>query len=237
MTGFRSAVYLVCFYLWTVPISIVYLPLLALPRQVMIPFARLWATGVLWLMRVIVGITWTVEGLENLPPKPYILASKHQSAFETFAIPVLIDDPAFVLKQELTWLPFFGWYLSKTGVIAIDRQAGAKALKSMIKGAEQARDEARAIVIFPEGTRTAPGTKGTYHSGIAMLYGALGVPVVPMGVNSGLCWGKRSFTKHAGVITFRLLPPIPPGKDRKSFMALLETTIETASDELVKNAS
>jgi 1-acyl-sn-glycerol-3-phosphate acyltransferase len=202
----------------------------------MIPFARLWSKGVLLLMRFIVGIRWRVEGVENLPPKPFILASKHQSAFETFAIPVLIHDPAFVLKQELTWLPFFGWYLAKTGVIAIDRSAGTKALKSMVKGAEKARDDGRAIIIFPEGTRTTPGTKGTYHTGVAMLYGALNIPAVPMAVNSGLCWGKRAFTKHAGEIVFRILPPIAPGMDRKSFMALLENTIETATDELLNAA-
>jgi 1-acyl-sn-glycerol-3-phosphate acyltransferase len=236
VTGLRSAIYLVCFYLWTVPISFLYLPLLAMPRSAMIPFARLWSKGVLLLMKVIVGIRWKVEGVENLPPKPYILASKHQSAFETFAIPVLIHDPAFVLKQELTWLPFFGWYLAKTGVIAIDRSAGTKALKSMVKGAEKARDDGRAIIIFPEGTRTAPGAKGTYHTGVAMLYGALNIPAVPMAVNSGLCWGKRAFTKHAGEIVFRILPPIAPGMDRKSFMALLETTIETATDELLNAA-
>ena len=233
MTKVRSAIYLVCFYLWTVPISFIYLPLLVLPRRCMPPFARIWSRGVIWLMRVIVGVTWKVEGLENLPPKPFILASKHQSAFETFALPVLIPDPAFVLKRELTWLPFFGWYLSKTGVIAIDRSAGTKALKSMVKGAEQARDEGRAIVIFPEGTRTAVGSAAEYHSGVAMLYGALDLPVVPMALNSGMCWGKRAFTKHAGQITFRILPPIAPGKHRKQFMAELENCIETATNELV----
>ena len=103
----------------------------------------------------------------------------------------------------------------------------------MVKGAERARDDGRAIVIFPEGTRIPPGQKGTYHSGVAMLYGALGVPVVPMALNSGLCWGKRAFTKHAGEVTFRLLPPIAPGLGRKAFMAELETKIETATDELV----
>jgi len=233
VTVLRSAVYLTCFYLWTLPTCIVYLPLLILPRKVMVPFARIWAAGVLLLMRVIVGITWKVEGLENLPPRPFILASKHQSAFETFAIPVLIADPAFVLKRELTWIPFFGWYLAKTGVIAIDRSAGVKALKSMTKGAEQARDDGRAIVIYPEGTRIAPGAKGEYHTGIAMLYGALGVPVVPMALNSGLCWSKRAFTKHAGQITFRILPPIAPGLNRKVFMAQLESAIETATGELI----
>ena len=233
MIVLRSAIYLVCFYLWTLPISLVYLPLLLLPRRVMVPFAKIWSQGVLGMMRVIVGVKWKVEGLENLPAKPYILAAKHQSAFETFALPLLIGDPAFVLKRELTWLPFFGWYLAKTGVIAIDRSAGTKALKEMVKGGEMAKEQGRAIVIFPEGTRRPVGSPPVYHSGVAMLYGALNVPVVPMALNSGLCWGKRAFTKHAGEITFRILPPIAPGKNRKVFMAELETCIETATSELV----
>ena len=233
MTAIRSALYLVCFYLWTVPISVVYLPLLLLPRKAFIPFAKLWSIGVIWMMRVIVGVTWRVEGLEHLPPKPYILAAKHQSAFETFALPILIGDPAFVLKRELTWLPFFGWYLAKTGVIAIDRSAGTKALKSMVKGGEQARDQGRAVVIFPEGTRRPIAAPAAYHTGVAMLYGALNVPVVPMALNSGVCWGKRAFTKHAGEIVFRILPPIAPGMNRKQFMAQLESDIETATNELV----
>ena len=233
MTVLRSAIYLICFYLWTIPISFAYLPLLVMPRKVMVPCARFWVRGVVWLMRVIVGVTWKVEGLENLPPKPFILAAKHQSAFETFALQLFILDPAFVLKRELTWLPFFGWYLAKTGVIAINRSAGTKALKAMVKGAEKARDDGRAIIIFPEGTRTPPGSKGTYHSGVAMLYSSLDIPVVPLALNSGLCWGKRAFTKHAGEITFRVLPPIPPGLDRRRFMTDLESSIETATTELL----
>ena len=233
MKKVRSTLFVVGFYLWTLPISLLYLPLLILPRKALIPFVRVWLRGVLGMMRLIVGVTWKVEGLEHLPPKPFILAAKHQSAFETFALPLLIPDPAFVLKRELTWLPFFGWYLAKTGVIAIDRSAGTKALKSMVKGAERARDEGRAIVIFPEGTRRPVGSPPEYHSGVAMLYGALNLPVVPVALNSGLCWGKRAFTKHAGVITLRILPPIAPGKTRKQFMAELETSIETATSELV----
>lgn len=236
MTTLRSAAYLVCFYLWTVPLAFLYLPLLLLPRPLMVVAARFWVGGVLWLMKVVVGIDWTVEGRENLPPPPFILASKHQSAFETFAMPLLVQDPAFVLKRELIGLPFFGWYLAKTGVIAIDRSAAAKALRSMVKGAEAERDRGRVIVVFPEGTRTPPGHRAPYHSGIAMLYGALGLPVVPMALNSGLCWGRRAFTKRAGRVTFQILPPIQPGLDRRTFMARLQSAIDTASDALVANS-
>lgn len=232
MTALRSALYVTGFFLWTVPLAFLYLPLLALPRRALLPFVRLWTRGVMALLRATVGISYRVEGLENLPARPFIVASKHQSAFETFAFPLIVPDPAFVLKRELTWLPFFGWYLAKSGVIAIDRSAGAKALKSMVKGAQDARDEGRAIIIYPEGTRKAPGAKPAYHTGVAMLYGSLGLPVVPVALNSGVFWGKRAFTKQAGQVVVRILPPIPPGLDRKAFMARLETDIETATAEL-----
>jgi 1-acyl-sn-glycerol-3-phosphate acyltransferase len=131
---------------------------------------------------------------------------------------------------------FFGWYLNKSGVIAIDRAAGTKALRAMTRGAEQAVAEGRPVVIFPEGTRAAPGARLPYHSGVAMLYGALGCPVVPIALNSGVFWRRRGFSKRAGTITLEILDPIPPGLDRKRFMAELETRIETASDTLVNEA-
>ena len=232
MTALRSALYLIVFYLWTLPLSLVMLPLLALPQRYTPPFARFWVRGVLGLLGGVCGISWRIEGSENLPPQPFIVASKHQSAFETFAYHLVFPNLAFVLKQELTWLPFFGWYLAKTGVIAIDRAAGTKALKSMVAGAQTAKADGRTIMIFPEGTRVRPGEHATYHTGIAMMYGSLGIPVVPIAVNTGLFWPKRSFLKRPGVITLKILPPIQPGLDRKTFMARLEGEIETATNTL-----
>lgn len=233
MKVLRSALYVIGFFAWTVPLVILYLPFLVLPRTWFLPFVRLWSRGVMALLRVTVGISYRVEGAENIPPGPFIVASKHQSAFETFAFPLVVPDPAFVLKRELIWLPFFGWYLAKTGVIAIDRSAGTKALKSMVKGAMAARDHGRAIIIYPEGTRRAPGSAPQYHSGVAMLYGALDLPVVPVALNSGAFWGKRAFTKRPGEVVFKILPPIAPGLNRKAFMAQLESDIETATAKLI----
>ena len=233
MKALRSALYVLGFFAWTVPVAVVYLPFLALPRTWFLPFARLWSRGVMALLRVTVGITYRVEGAENLPPRPFIVASKHQSAFETFAFPLVVTDPAFVLKRELTWLPFFGWYLAKTGVIAIDRSAGVKALKAMVRGAEEASNQGRAIIIYPEGTRMAPGSAPNYHTGVAMLYGALNLPVVPVALNSGVFWGKRAFTKKPGEVVFKILQPIAPGLNRKVFMAQLEASIETETAKLI----
>ncbi len=238
MIVLRSALFSVLFLANISVMSIFYLPLLLAPRKAMMAAARLWVASSLVLLWHVAGVRWQVRGRENLPEGGFLVASKHQSAFETFAFHRLLEDPAYILKRELTWIPFFGWYLAKSGVIAIDRSAGAKALKAMVKGAQQAAAEGRPVIIFPEGTRSAPGAKMPYHTGVAMLYGAMGVPVVPVALNSGMCWGKRSFLKRPGTITVEFLPPIAPGSlDRKAFMAELESRIEAATDRLVAEAA
>ncbi len=236
MTALRSALFIVYIWLLTALLSALYLPLLVLPRRAMGPAVRLWLKAVQGGLKVLAGLDWELRGAENLPPGPLVIASKHQSAFETFIFHLLLSDPAFILKRELLWIPFFGWYLAKSGVVAIDRSAGTKALKAMVKGAEAAAAAGRPIVIFPEGTRAAPGDRLPYHSGIAMLYGALKLPVVPIALNSGLFWRRRGFLKKPGTITIEALPAIPPGMDRKAFMAELESRIETATDRLVAEA-
>ncbi len=236
MTFLRSLLYAAGFHAWTLALSVLYLPLLALPRPVMVAAARLWLRGVMAWMRATVGLSFEVRGREHLPAGPVIVAAKHQSAFETFAFHLILDDPAYVLKRELTWIPFFGWYLGKSGVIAIDRAAGVQALKAMVRGGEAAKAQGRPVVIFPEGTRTPPGSRQPYHSGVAMLYGGLGLPVVPVALNSGLFWRRRGFTKRPGVVTVEFLPAIAPGLDRKRFMAELESRIEAATDRLVAEA-
>ncbi|MBI2235732.1 MAG: 1-acyl-sn-glycerol-3-phosphate acyltransferase [Magnetospirillum sp.] len=236
MTVIRSALFSALFLAVMVLMSVLYLPLLLLPRRVMVVAARRWVAISLGLLDHVAGVRWQVRGRENLPSGGFLVAAKHQSAFETFAFRLVLNDPAYILKRELTWIPFFGWYLAKSGVIAIDRSAGAKALKAMVKGAQTAAAEGRPVIIFPEGTRTAPGTRLPYHSGVAMLYGSMGTPVVPVALNSGMFWGRRSFLKRPGTITVEFLPVIAPGMDRKAFMAELERRIETATDRLVAEA-
>lgn len=229
----RSALFILFLWLWTAAMTLLYTPLLVLPRRWTVLGARFWIRGALIGLKLLTGLGWEVRGREHLPTGGMIIASKHQSTFETFAMHLMFDDPAYVLKRELLWIPCFGWYLFKSGVIAIDRTAGTRALKTLIKGAETAAAEGRPIVIFPEGTRAAPGTKRPYHSGVAMLYGALDLPVVPIALNSGMFWGRGSLRKYPGTLTIEILPPIPPGLDRRCFMAELEQRIETASDRLV----
>jgi 1-acyl-sn-glycerol-3-phosphate acyltransferase len=212
------------------------LPLLLAPRRIAMRFGRFWAQCVLALAKAIVGLDGEIRGIENLPPGGCLIAMKHQSAWDALILPVVLGDPAVVIKRELLWLPFYGWYAARAGSITIDRRGGAGALRRMVAAARQAVAAARPIVIFPEGTRTAPGQRLTYQPGVAALYQALAVPLVPAAVNSGLYWGRRSFVKRPGRIVLEFLPPILPGLPRQQVMRELETRIETATAALEREA-
>jgi 1-acyl-sn-glycerol-3-phosphate acyltransferase len=181
----------------------------------------------------LVGLDHRVVGRERVPKEPVIFAVKHQSSWETLALALLLDRPIYVLKRELIWIPIFGLYLLRSGALAVDRSAGAKALRQLIRAAEQAAKSGRPFLIFPEGTRVAPGQHHPYQPGIAALYDKLNRPVVPVALNSGLFWGRRSFLKKPGRITVEFLEPIPAGLDRRRFMKDLENRLEGASQRLL----
>lgn len=234
MTGFRALLFNICYVTWTVAIHMVCLPLLLGPRAWVLAAGRVWIRVSLWLLRVLVGLDHRELGLENLPKGPAIVAVKHQSAWETLYLSLALRHPAFILKRELIWIPLFGWYLAKVGMIAINRSAKAAALKQMVRQAEAAFAQGRQIIIFPEGTRVAPGQHKPYQPGIAALYSQLKVPVVPVALNSGLFWGRKAFLKRPGTLTVQYLPAIPAGLDRKTFMKQLESEIETAATALAQ---
>lgn len=235
MAYIRSFLFGLSFYSLTTVLCFAYLPLLLLPRRGFAPFARAWVRCSLWLLRVFTGIDHRVRGQERLPNEPVIFASKHQSAWETLALAVIMDDPAFVLKKELTWIPIFGWYLAKMQNVAVDRSAGAKALKQMVDQTNERLREGRPVVIFPQGTRTHPDDKDKpYLPGVAALYGKANVTVVPVALNSGLFWPRRKFLKQPGTITLEYLEPIPPGLKRKAFLTELESRTEQATEQLVQ---
>jgi 1-acyl-sn-glycerol-3-phosphate acyltransferase len=233
----RSVLFNLVFYAWTALLGIAALPLLLAPRAAVMRFGRWWSGTVLALARAIAGIDYEIRGAEHLPRQPAIIAMKHQSAWDTLAVPVLLGDVAIVLKRELLWIPCYGWYVRKAGMIPVDRGAGATALKAMIRRARAVVAEGRPIVIFPEGTRTAVGTKRAYHPGVAALYTQLGLPVVPIAVNSGLFWPRRSFLKRPGRIVVEALPPLRPGLERKAFLTELQSRIEAATERLVAEAT
>jgi 1-acyl-sn-glycerol-3-phosphate acyltransferase len=211
---------------WTVVLGIVFMPMLVLPRRILVRACRFWARGLLAWLHVTVGLGHRVVG--EVPRAPVIVACRHQSAWETLAIAVVIDDAAIVMKQELLWLPVIGWYLAALGMISIDRGGGATALRRLVRRARGAMDQRRPIVVFPEGTRVAPGERREYHPGIYALYRELALPVVPTAVDSGLFWPRRGFAKKPGTITLEFLPAIAPGLGRDAFMRELRKHIETA---------
>lgn len=236
MTLVRATAFNVLFWAMTALLAVLYLPLLLAPPLWMMAAARVWIRAMLWLLRAIVGLRTRAIGWENLTDQPVLIASKHQSAWETLAFNVLLRRPVFVIKRELFWVPFYGWYAHHAGMIGVDRKGGAKALRRMMEAAKTAVAARRPIVIFPEGTRTAPGAPPRYQPGTAALYQALGVPVVPVALNSGLFWGRRAFVKRAGTIVVEFLPPIQPGLPREEFMRRLEAAIEMGTRRLTEGS-
>jgi len=233
MASFRAALFNLFYFGWTLCLAVLGLPAALFGYRAVYGIGRLWGRGTFAALRALVGLEHRWTG--SFPAaRPVIYAAKHQSAWDTMALATLPDRPAYVLKRELVWIPFFGWLLKAAGFIAVDRKAGAAALRRMVRDAERAVADGRSLLIFPEGTRTAPGEHRPYQPGIAALYDRLKLPVVPIALNSGLFWGRRSFVKRPGRITVEILPAIEPGLDRRAFMAELERRIEEASTRLAQ---
>jgi 1-acyl-sn-glycerol-3-phosphate acyltransferase len=229
----RSVVFNVLFYLNLLLHLIVAMPTMLMPYRGVLAVAKSWGRTSLWLLRVVAGVKTDFRGLEKIPPGGLILAAKHQSFWETFALLTIVDDPVFILKRELMWIPLFGWCLWKGDMIPVNRGARGPALAAMTKRASFELERGRQIIIFPEGTRRPPGAESKYKFGAAHLYAATGVPCVPVALNSGLFWPRRSFRRFPGTVRVEILDPIPPGLDRQAFADRLQTTIETATARLV----
>jgi 1-acyl-sn-glycerol-3-phosphate acyltransferase len=236
MSALRSIAFNVWFF-GTLTVFLLFMwVLLPFPYRMLLATIRAWVRLALGGLRVIVGLDWEVRGLERMPDGPVIIASKHQSAWDTVAPLLLFPDAAWVMKKELSQIPFWGWYARKCGSIFVDRSAGPSALKKLAAESEDRMGKGRPVLIFPEGTRTSPGEPPRYAPGVAALYKQANVPVVPVALNSGVFWGRRSFVKKPGTIVIEVLDPIPPGLDRKAFMTTLEERVETASARLVDEA-
>jgi 1-acyl-sn-glycerol-3-phosphate acyltransferase len=229
----RSAVFNLAFFAWTATAVILALPALALPQPVMIWAARTWARVSLLLLRAICGLGCRVVGREKVPAGGAIIASKHQSAWDTIVFFALFDTPVYILKRELLSIPLFGWCLLKAGMVSIDRKGGAAAMRRVIARSAEALEQGRKIVIFPQGTRVAPGVRRPYQPGAVGLYTHLRTTVVPAALDSGRFWPRRSFLKRPGTITLEFLEPIPPGLPRAEAQRLIEERIEAASDRLL----
>lgn len=216
------------------------LPFLFMKRQYFLKLARLWVHVIGFFERHLLGLHYEIRGVENLPKtNAFIIAAKHQSAYETFKLNTLFNDPAIILKKQLLSIPFWGWYLRKLDVIAIDRSSPKLAISSVRDGAVRAAAVGRPIVIFPQGTRVRPEVKPdqiSYKPGVYRIQEATGLPIIPMALNSGVFWPKGSLLKKPGTIVLEFLPAIPPGLERQELMAKLEDVLETRSNRLAQDA-
>jgi 1-acyl-sn-glycerol-3-phosphate acyltransferase len=229
----RSLVFNALFYVNLITRMAVGLPTIVLPHKFILGVLRHYGASSLWLLRVVCGLRVEWHGREKLPAGSYIVACKHQSLWETFALFALLPDPAYVLKRELMWIPLFGWLAAKAGMIPIDRGSRASALASMTRAARREIARGRQIVIFPEGTRRPPGAEPHYLPGVALLYAQTGLPCVPVALNSGLFWPRRSFRRYPGTVLVEVLDPIPAGLDKRAFLRRLQTALEEATARLV----
>jgi 1-acyl-sn-glycerol-3-phosphate acyltransferase len=231
----RSIAFNVLFYLNTAIWLIIALPTFFMPYRAILVVAKAWGRSNLVLLRV-AGIDYEVRGREKIPQGPLIVAAKHQSAWETFALLPLFDNPLFIVKRELQWIPIFGWLMVKGRMVPVDRSAGSQALAAMTERARIELARGRQLIIFPEGTRRPVGAKPRYKFGVAHLYAAEGVPCVPIALNSGLFWPRRSILRLPGTVLVEILDPIAPGVDRDVFFERLRHDLEMATARLIAEA-
>ncbi|MBT3307658.1 MAG: 1-acyl-sn-glycerol-3-phosphate acyltransferase [Alphaproteobacteria bacterium] len=235
MTVLRSLGFNLVFFSYHLLLVFILTLLLVFPRRWSQAATKAWTRGAVVVLKTMIGLDFEVKGAP--PEGPCIIVSKHQSAWDTFVFYLLLDDPNYVLKKELTRLPIWGWCALKCGAISVDRSGGGAALKQLVRDVETRMIDGRQVIIFPEGTRTAPGERRDYQPGVAAVYARTQSPVVPVALNSGLFWGRRSFRKKSGTITVQFLEPMPQGLKRREFMAELETRMETATDALIDGAN
>ncbi|MDX1375692.1 MAG: lysophospholipid acyltransferase family protein [Burkholderiales bacterium] len=233
MTALRSALFALALVFITPPYALIAVCTWVLPRLARYRIISGWSRCVIWLARRICGIRWRVEGLEHLPTQPAIILAKHQSAWETMAFQLIFPPQVYLLKRELLWIPFFGWGLAAMSPIAIDRSRGRAALRRLAARGAERLAQGFWIVVFPEGTRTAPGRRRRYQLGGAWLAARTQAPVVPVAHNAGLVWPRKSFLKYPGLVTVRIGPVIETaGRTAETVTAAAEAWIEAQQREL-----
>ena len=232
----RSIAFNVLFYLNTFVYLIAALPTFLMPYRAIIAVAKSWGRTNVVLLRAVAGIDVEVRGRDKIPRGPIIVAAKHQSAWETFALLPLFENPLFIVKRELEWIPIFGWLMIKGRMVPVNRSAGSQALVAMTERARIELADNRQLIIFPEGTRRPAGAEPRYKYGVAHLYAAEGVPCLPVALNSGVFWPRRSILRLPGTVVVEILDPIAPGGDKDAFFKRLQHDIETATARLIDEA-
>jgi 1-acyl-sn-glycerol-3-phosphate acyltransferase len=230
----RSLLYNILFYIVLAFWVLAGIPTYLMPRWGILSIAKNWGRSSIWLMRVICNTKVEYRGLEKIPAGPLIVAAKHQSIWETFALLQFFEQPLYILKRELTWIPLFGWYLIKADMIGVNRSAGGRTLLEMAKAAHDEVQRGRQLIIFPEGTRRAVDAEPRYKLGVAQIYVDCDVTCLPVALNTGLFWPRRSFMRYPGTIIVEFLDPLPPGLSRNEFLTQISTVIETATNRIVQ---
>ena len=232
MVVVRSVIFNFLFYLTLVVLMVGGLPMILGGRRGIFALASAWRSVSVWLLAFVCGLKVEYRGVENIPQGGVLIAAKHQSFLETFALLKYAPDFAIILKRQLTYIPLFGLYLTVSEQIAIDRSRGRKALQQIAAAAKPALAAGRQIFIYPEGTRRLPGAPPKYKQGVAALYAETGAPCLPVAVNTGLFWRRRGFMRRPGIAVIEYLPPIAPGLAREAFAARLQDVIEQACARL-----
>ena len=230
---FRSIIFYILLIVWTVFMGIMCFPYLLLSHSLLRKPVNLWILGIFKLLEIICHITYEVKGKENIPNNAVLVASKHQSAFETFALFYNLNNSIFIHKKQLFYIPIFGQYLKKVNMISIDRSKGSSAIRTMLNEAKSKISQGYSIIIFPEGTRKKPGENPDYKTGIAGIYKELETEVLPVAVNSGHFWPKHTFIKKPGKIIIKFLKPIPSQLDKSEFLKTIESVIEEETNKII----
>lgn len=230
----RSVLFNLAFYANLILRMIVLSPAYFLwPRHKAWSIPKNWVRSNHWLQAKIVGTTFEIEGLNNIPEGGYILAPKHQSFWDAYALLPWVEDAVYILKRELMWIPVFGWYVARMRMIPVNRGARGKVMAEVLERTRVEMAKGRQLIIYPEGTRRPPGAPPDYRYGIARLYASNDVPCVPVVMHPGLFWPRRRFRRYPGHFKVKILEPIPPGLDADTFLKLLTERMEAESDRLL----
>ena len=228
----RSILFYILLSFWTVLLGLLCTPFLLLPKQYLYAPIRLWIDGIFLLLKKICKITHQIQGLKNIPQHSVLVASKHQSAFETFALFYYLPKSVFIHKKQLFLIPIFGQYLKKINMISIDRKAGSAAMRKILRQAKLVSKKGYSLIIFPEGTRKKPGEKPDYKSGFIGIYNEMNTKILPVAVNSGKFWPKHTFVKKPGIIKIKFLNLIPANLDRSQVLKKVQEDIENGTNSI-----
>ena len=235
MLIFKSIIFYISLLIWTLFMGVICLPFLILPSKFLKYPTKIWIKVIFIFLERICNIHHKIEGVDNIPKETVLITSKHQSTFETFALYYYLKDCFFVHKKELFLIPIFGQYLFKSNMVAIDRNGGTKTMRKMLDKVKLKLQSGNSIIIFPEGTRKMPGSKPDYKTGFIGIYNHTKKKILPIAVNSGLCWPKHSWILKKGVITIQILPLINSNYDKKTVFNKVQESIEMASNKLLSS--